>query len=385
MDRHLALTFITSSLLWSFGLGLFIYLQPLYIAALGASPAEIGWTLGLSGGLVVLLYIPLGWWADRHGRRPVILLGWGLATLATVGMALAPDWRWFIPAHAVYLLSDFAMPAYYGYLAVRQGGGPISRTLALITAGGQVGSIVSPAVGGWIGGQLGLRVVYASAAVAFCLSTLVLTRLEPQPPLPASPEPRPAGPRLSRAFWWQIVYVFLLFMALGLGQVMMPKFLADQRGLDLRMIGWLGTLGSAGIVAQTIVLSRLPEGRRRALVLAQVAALAAFGLLLGARALPLLALAYVLHGSNRVVRPFVLGRLARSLASGVMSLGYGVQQSASQLAWTLAALAAGLLYARQPAWPLLAGSLGLILTLALTFTLATEPARVTATALVSET
>ena len=95
-----------STLLWGFGLSLFMYIQPLYIAQLGASPAQIGLVLGVSGLIVPLLYIPLGLWADRRGRRPLIQAGWGLGALATFGIALAPDWRWLIPGLTAYQLSN---------------------------------------------------------------------------------------------------------------------------------------------------------------------------------------------------------------------------------------------------------------------------------------
>lgn len=46
---------LINSALTGFGVGLFAYLQPLYIASLGASPEQIGLTLSLSGLIVTLL------------------------------------------------------------------------------------------------------------------------------------------------------------------------------------------------------------------------------------------------------------------------------------------------------------------------------------------
>lgn len=110
MSRDQFLIYL-STLLWGFSMSLFIYIQLLYIAELGATPAQIGLVLALSGLIVPLLHIPIGLWADRHGRRPLVRAGWLLGALATFAIAAAPDWRWVIVRLTAYQLSNFAMPA----------------------------------------------------------------------------------------------------------------------------------------------------------------------------------------------------------------------------------------------------------------------------------
>ena len=149
-----------SGVFWGFGMSMFLFLQPLYVASLGASPRQIGLALGLGAAVVTVLYVPFGTWADRWGRKPVIVLGWSVGTLATLGLALAPDWRWVIPAMGLYMLSNFAMPAFNGYIAASDQSGNLSRTMALLASGSSLASIVAPAVGGWIGETFGLRTVY---------------------------------------------------------------------------------------------------------------------------------------------------------------------------------------------------------------------------------
>lgn len=358
-----------STLLWGFGMSLFTYIQPLYIAELGATPEQIGLVLALSGLMVPVLHIPIGWWADRHGRRPLIRAGWLLGALATFAIAAAPDWRWVILGLTAYQLSNFAMPAFYGHLAVSTPPGSLNRVLAIITSSFTIGSIVAPALGGWIGEQWGLRAVYFGAAVTFSLSTLTIW---PITVLPAAGRTPSAGPRYllsNRAFIWQIAFIFLLFFALELGQVMIPNYLEDVRGLTLGQIGWLGTLGSLGIMLFSLALSNLPSERRGSLLLSQLVALAALILLLNTPALLFIGLAYFIHGSNRLVRPIVDARLAYSLTPATLSFGYGFREMAMRSGLAAAPYVAGLLYAYHPAWPLIAGILGLTLTLMLTFTL----------------
>ena len=108
--------------LWGFGMGMFIFIQPLFIESLGATTSQVGFALAVGGLLVTAVYIPVGLWADRRGRRITILAGWWLASLATILMALAPDWRWLIPALVMYQLANFAMPAFNGYVAAESAG-----------------------------------------------------------------------------------------------------------------------------------------------------------------------------------------------------------------------------------------------------------------------
>ncbi len=375
LNRDLRLMWL-SSLLWGFGMSLFSYIQPLYVASLGASPSQIGLVLGASGIFVTIFYIPIGLWADRYGRKPLILAGWGLGALATLAMAVAPDWRWLFPAMLVYAFSNFALPAYNGYVAVSDSGGrvsdsrTISRTLALLHTGSSIGSVISPAVGGWIGEQYGLRAVYLGAGLMFLLSTVVLSFITPQPitpPTAASSTPRQlVGNRL---FLWQIVFVFLLYFALEVSHVMAPKFLEDVRHLTVGQIGWLGSVASLGIITLQMIFTSLPPQRRLPLMLCQVTALVATLLWLNTSLFGFIVLAYFIHGNNRVVRPIIVGRMAHSLEAATLSFGYGFYETAFRLGLAVAPYVAGLLYERNPRWPLLAGVISLSLTLALTFTL----------------
>lgn len=357
-----------NSVITGFGVSLYLYLQPVYIAQLGATPAQIGLTLSLSGLIVTVLYIPLGLWADRRGRKPMIVGGWLLSGAATLGLALAPDWRWFIPALTVYLLSNFAVPALQGYTAATSSPREVSRLFALLAVGNAAGSVTAPALGGWLGELLGLRAVYAIAAGLFVLDGwLVLGRLSEQAVPPAAVRRPPTLALLgNRAFGREVLFILLLFVAVDVGQVLAPQFLQEVRGLTLSELGALGSLGTLGIALLTLALSRLPAERRTPLVIGQAAALAALGLWLFAPWLPLIALGYFIHGSNRVIRPLTASRLVATLGAENLSLGFGFYQTAQQLGLTLSPLLAGLLYTQNPAWPLWAGLAGLSLTLLLT-------------------
>ncbi len=365
-DQRLLLLNSTAT---GFAVGLFAYLQPLYIESLGAMPEQIGLTLGLSGLIVTLLYIPLGLWADQRGRKPLIVWGWALSAAMTLAMAGAPDWRWFIPAYTLYLLSNFAVPALQGYTAATTTPRAVGRLFTLLALGNSAGSIIAPAIGGWIGEAFGLRAVYLAAGLVFGAGTLLtLVPLTPQPPagskgvvvsLLKSSRAHSNALLGNRRFKFEIAFVLLMFIATDIGTVLIPNFLEDVRGLSVAQIGTLSSLGTLGIALLTFIVGRLPTERRLPLFITQITAGAALLLWLLAPGLIWIGLAFLIHGGNRAFRPITAGRLANTLAPESMSFGFGFYQTAQQLGLTISPYAAGLLYARDPHWPLWAGLIGL--------------------------
>lgn len=357
-DQRLLLINSTAT---GFGVSLFAYLQPLYIESLGATPEQIGLTLGASGLIVTLLYIPLGMWADRRGRKPLIVAGWLLSGLMALAMALAPDWRWFLPAYTLYLLSNFAVPALQGYTAATTTPRAVGRLFALLALGNSAGSIIAPAIGGWLGQLYGLRTVYALAGFIFGADAVLnLARLTPQATVPPrSPRAQSRTVLSNRRFWVEIAFVLLMFTATDIGTVLVPNFLEDVRGLSVAQIGALSSLGTLGIALLIYLIGRLPTERRLPLFIPQAAAGAALLLWLLAPGLGWIGLAYLIHGGNRAFRPVTAGRLANTLAPETMSFGFGFYQTAQQLGLTISPYAAGLLYAHDPHWPLWAGVVGL--------------------------
>lgn len=368
INRDLALIYL-SMLFWGFGGYLYFYLQPLYVTQLGASPAQVGLALGLGSFVVTFLYAPIGLWADRHGRKVVILSGWSLGTLAAFGMTFAPDWRWFTPALAVYIFSNFAVAVLYGYVTTSTPAERRGEAFAMLSSAGALGSIIAPAIGGWIGEQFGLRAVYFTASLMFTLSTLSLVPLTPQPAEPHANRSSAGALLRNRAFASEMLLVFLLFFAVDVGLVLAPKYLEEVQRLTVNEIGWLGTWAAIGMMVLVYTLSKLRGEGVRPLVIGLGFSIT--GLLLlrfGGNNLTLLAVAFFINGGNRLIRPPMLVRVARLLGPQTLSFGLGIQQTATQLGLAVSPYVAGLLYAQQPIWPLhlglaSAGAMLLVMTL----------------------
>jgi predicted MFS family arabinose efflux permease len=365
LDRDLLLISL-GLFFWGAGAFLYTFIQPLYLTQLGATPAQVGLALGVGGLVTTFLYAPIGLWADRRGRKTVILAGWALGTLAGYGFAFAPDWRWFIPAMAAYTLSNFAVSVLNGYVATKAPPAQRAFVFSLIATGFSVGSIIAPAVGGWIGEQYGLRMVYLAAAGCFTCSTAAMCFIRPQPTEPQATAATATTLLHNRTILWHIGFITLLFFAVDVGLILAPKYLEEVRGLAVAQIGWLGTLSAIGVLLLAPLISRVGGDGRGAIGAGQVLTVVALLLLTLTSALPALGMAFLVSGGNRLVRAPTLARFTNLLTPATLSFGLGLQQTANQVGLALSPYVAGLLYAYNPAWPFYAGLITLFITLGTT-------------------
>ena len=183
-------------------LGLLLGLQPLttdlYLPALPRLTADLDASLPqaqltltallLAFGLSQLVLGPL---SDRYGRRPVLIGGLALYTLAAAGCVLAPDVEWLIGLRALQGVGMGA--AVMGARAiVRDVYPPDEGARAMARALGILGLIAcaSPLLGGLLAHGLGWRA--ALAALALCgaaLLALLLLRYAETAPAPQPLQP----------------------------------------------------------------------------------------------------------------------------------------------------------------------------------------------------
>ncbi len=165
---------ILSLMVWAMGEGMFIYLFPLYMRDLGATPVQIGGVLGLAGMGMAALHVPAGYLADRFGRKPVMLTGWFVGLLGAVAMFLAPSLALFSLALMLYYSTTFVISANNSYITASRGTLSVERAFSLANAAYGVGLIISPTLGGWIASVMGLRAVFGWASLLLVLSCAVL-------------------------------------------------------------------------------------------------------------------------------------------------------------------------------------------------------------------
>ncbi len=347
-------------LLWGFGEGLFLYIQPLYIEQLGANPVQIGGLLSATSVVSALAFLPAGALSDRVSRKWVMWGGWVLGLAGVLLIGLAHTWQGLIPGLLVYSLSAYCMPVINAYLAHAVGGRNLERTFTTVFAGYAAGGLISPTVGGWLAEATTMRTVYFAAAAVFALSTLIALWVSPQPVLQRVKQGPGWRSLLNRRFLRFAFLTWLAFVAMYLGFPLAPNFLADVRGWDVARIGTLGSFQALGTVLLTLLLGRLAGGNRaRGLVVGQVLVWASALLLLVTGAFPALALAYLLRGAYLGCRLLAQARATALGGEAERGLLLGATETTVAAAQVVAPYVAGWLYAGDPAYPFVA-SLALI-------------------------
>ena len=183
---------------------MFIYFQPIYLQQLGANTMTIASVFGAFGLAMMLAHIPAGYLADRIGRKPIMLAAWSSGLIATWVMALARSLPAFIVGMLLYGLTAFVSSPLNSYVTVARGKLTPVRAMTLMSASFNLGAVLGPMTGGWLGDRFGLRTVYLVAACIFILSTGIPFFIRSQnreEPDPAAPPPG-LGRTSALSCWW---------------------------------------------------------------------------------------------------------------------------------------------------------------------------------------
>ena len=167
------------------GFGMVMPIFPFYIESMGASGSELGLLVAISP-LMQLIMAPIwGSVSDRHGRKPVLvvgLLGYGISMLL---FGLATElWMLFVARGVGAILSAATMPTTMAYISdstseKERGGG-----IGMLGAATGLGVVLGPALGGWLGADSLSTPFFITAGV--CLLTLLLVVLFLPESLPAA-------------------------------------------------------------------------------------------------------------------------------------------------------------------------------------------------------
>jgi len=345
MSIDLILLF-TSLFTWGIGEGMFFYFQPIYMQQLGASTMTIATVFSAFGLAMMLAHIPAGYLADKIGRKPVVVAAWSSGLAATWVMALARTLPVFIIGVLLYGLTAFVSAPLNSYVTAARGKLSPVRAMTLMSASFNIGAVIGPISGGWLGEHFGLRNVYLAAACILIISTSILLFIHPQKRDAHDPGDPPEKLWKNQRYITLVGIVLLAMFAMYLPQPLTSKFLQNERGLTLATIGLLGSVGSFGNAVLNLVLGQFAA--RTGFLVAQVS-VALFSLLLWRGVgVPWYALGYFLLGGFRAARSFIYAQIRPLIHPAQMGLAYGVAETFTSLGMTLAPLLAGVLYMRVP-------------------------------------
>jgi len=394
--RVVALVFVTV-FLDLIGFGVLLPLLPFFVESAGGTPQAVGAMLATFSVSQLLATPALGRWADRVGRRPVMVLSLAGNAVAMALFAVAAAQASLALAFASRLLAGVTagnLAACQAAVADVTGVEDRSRSMGLIGAAIGLGMILGPV----IGGALSAVAIWAPplaaaglAAVDLVAVLLLMPETAPRRAAAAAPAHAPrtriaaeAGPPLARLARGPVVAVLALyaltFVCLAAVQATLPLLARVTLGWNVREVGIVfGAMGLGSLVVQGALIGPLASR---------------FGAvpLVGA-GLALLCGALVVIGTADTAGPLVAGTLAVGVGVGLVlpSLAtvaadlagpheqgtvLGFAQSSGGLGRTLGPLAAGALYTRLgPPAPFLSAAATAAIAVALAVALALTLAR----------
>jgi len=332
---------------WGIGEGMFLYFVPLYLQQLGANPIMIGSIFSVFGFVMMVAHIPAGYLADRIGRRPMIQAAWIIGLLSTWMMGLAPSLLLFVIGYVLYGVTGFVMSPLFSYVTAARGKLTAGRAMTLTSAMFNLGAIIGPISGGWIGENLSMQAIFLFSGIVFIFSTGVVLFLKPQPRDEHDAESASRSLLSNMRFLSFLGVVFFVMFATYLPQPLSPNFLQNERGISIGRMGLIGSVGSLGNVAFSLVLGQL--NTRLGFVLGQICVVLFSLSLWKGTGQAWYMLGYFLLGGFRVARTLTIAQVRLLIHQAQMGLAYGISETVNSLALILAPLLAGYLYDRDPA------------------------------------
>jgi MFS family permease len=318
----------------------------LYLQQLGANPQTIGWILGASGLMMTVVPIPSGHISDRWGRRQMLIAAWIFGVLSAFTMAMARSLFVFVIGVLMYGITLFVVSPLDSYLTAARGKWSVGRVITFSGIVYNSGVTLGPSLGGWIGDQYGLRTIYAVAACVFVLSTVFIVLIESQPRDHHDPFDPPAALLTNKRYLGFLLVFFLVALAVYLPQPFTPNFLENQRGLSLKQIGNLGSIGGLGTVTFNFLLGMLEA--RTGFLLGQIG-VAAYALLLWkGTGFGWFAIAYFMLGGFRALRGLGIAQVRPLVHESQMGLAYGIAETVGAATTFIIPPIAGYLYALDP-------------------------------------
>lgn len=353
------------------GFGIVLPLLPLYGDAYGAPK----WVLGLlfsSFSAMQFLTAPIwGRLSDRHGRRPVILLGLVGSTLAYALFALAPllsaPLTWLFVSRILAGGFGGTIAAAQAYIADVTPPEKRGKSMALIGVAFGLGFTIGPAIGGLsfeYMGETGPGVIAAS--LSFLALLYAWSKLgEPERHAKQrshgwiDTEALKAAARTPGVLAL-LGAAFITTICFGLFESTLSLLAKDQYDFRVGKVGWLFSyVGFCSLISQGVIVRRLITrvGEVALLIAGPIliavgfvglAMIPSFGLLLAIAPLPVLGVGCVM--------PSVSSLLSRRTSAGHQGAVLGVNQSSQSLARIIGPFIGLTMYAWGPGLPFFVGA-----------------------------
>jgi len=354
--------------------GIIIPILPAYLKSIGQGGTAAGLMIAIFAGAQLIMSPIGGKWADKYGRRIMIIAGLS-------GLALSMFVFYLSDTVSILYISRviggvgaaLLIPAIFAYVADITTMDQRAKGNSYISASMSLGIVIGPGIGGFLA-EYGLKMPLLISAIvgvaAVIFSTFLLKESKPEDSLVTETKPEPMVKEIVQSFKkpYFIPLVITLVMSFGLMayESVLGLFVDNQFGASPQDIALMVT--ATGIVSVIVQLFAVDWAVRRfgeANVLRIFLGVAAFGFLLSIVVSSytfFFAITMIIFLSTSILRP-VLTTLISKLAGKEQGFAMGMNNAYMSIGNVLGPLLAGLLYDVHIIYPFILGLIILVITM----------------------
>lgn len=353
--------------------GIVIPILPAYLKSIDQGGIAAGLMISIFAGAQLVMSPIAGKWADKYGRRIMIIAGLS-------GLALSMFVFYFSNSIGVLYISRaiggvgaaLLVPAIFAYVADITSMEQRAKGNSLISAAMSLGIVVGPGIGGFLA-EFGLKMPLLISAlvgvVAVIFSTLVLKESKPSDASASENKSESMAREIAQSFKkpYFIPLVITLVMSFGLlaYESVLGLFVDNQFGASPQDIAWMITAtGIVSVIIQVFVVDKIVRRFGEVNVLRIFLGVAAFGFLLSILISSyafFFVITMIIFLSTSILRP-VLTTLISKLAGKEQGFAMGMNNAYMSIGNVLGPLLAGTLYDVNIIYPFVLGLVVLVIT-----------------------
>jgi len=341
----------------SFGDGLFAYLLPVYMrTVLGADPVQLGLLYALTALAAASTLLISGALADRYDRKKIMIAGWLAWLPAPLIFAFSKNWIGMIPGMVLWGFW-LGQPSGSAYVVTSAERSRLTQTFTIISAGWSLGYVFSPALGGFLAGTVGYKVVFYLAFIFYSSACLTLSFIRSQCANHNSDASREDYSFRKLLRNRKLLSMSMLFSALMFVIMMfrnfVPTYLADVYRYKAFEIGVLGSILFTSSAVLGILLGRLGDLKRKSypLAISLMLSAAAMVLMMSSGNFGILAVCFAFYGGSYIIWSMLGAVVGPTAPESSRARWISVPQTFSMFASFAAPFIGGFLYSASAQYP----------------------------------
>jgi DHA1 family multidrug resistance protein-like MFS transporter len=387
--RNLVILFITLVIVM-LGFGVIIPILPFYAETFGAAGTELGLLMAVFAAMQLIFSPIWGQLSDRHGRKPILMIGVVGNALSMLFFALSTElWMLYASRALAGILSSATLPTAMAYVSDSTSEEDRGGGMGLMGAAMGVGMVLGPGIGGWLAGTALTLPFFLAAALSVLVLPFIFVALPESLPSESRTQGAPGRRESQFKQMWDalfspisflLILAFLVSFGLTAFEGVFGLYAKDRLEYNPGRVGTVLTvIGLISALVQGVLIGPLTKRWGEVAVIRGSLVFSAIGfvamLQAEAFAAVLLTTGFFIV-SNSMLRPAVTS-LTSKRAVGGQGVAMGLNNSFMSLGRIAGPILAGLLYDINLSYPYYTGALimlvGFVLSLIWLRSETTEP------------